>query len=145
MFLLDTNCWMQLVRDRAHAGDVRHLLAGVPLSRVFVSLFSVHSIGTVVARRGLIAGYSDFLSRTGIGADVQVVSLPVPELRRVEEACLTLGLDFDDGYQYVAAEVHGLRIVSLDPDFDRTPRGRLTPAAAMQRFADEQSQRQQKP
>jgi predicted nucleic acid-binding protein len=36
-------------------------------------------------------------------------------------------LDFDDAYQYVAAEKYGLTIVSLDHDFDQTERGRKTP------------------
>ena len=35
-------------------------------------------------------------------------------------------LDFDDAYQYVAAEKYGLTIVSFDNDFDRTERGRET-------------------
>jgi len=36
-------------------------------------------------------------------------------------------LDFDDAYQYVAAEKYGLTIVSLDRDFDQTERGGKTP------------------
>ena len=37
-------------------------------------------------------------------------------------------LDFDDAYQYVAAEEYNLTLVSFDSDFDRTERGRKTPA-----------------
>jgi len=37
-------------------------------------------------------------------------------------------LDFDDAYQYVAAEKYKLTIVSFDSDFDRTERRRKTPA-----------------
>jgi predicted nucleic acid-binding protein len=36
------------------------------------------------------------------------------------------GLDFDDAYQYVAAEKHSMALVSFDADFDRTDRGRRT-------------------
>ncbi len=36
-------------------------------------------------------------------------------------------LDFDDAYQYVAAEKQGLVIVSFDGDFNRTTRGKKTP------------------
>jgi predicted nucleic acid-binding protein len=64
-------------------------------------------------------------------------------MARVANACSTYGLDFDDAYQYVAAELHGLKLVSLDADFDRTPNGRLTPAAALQLFMDEQQQAKQ--
>jgi hypothetical protein len=41
-------------------------------------------------------------------------------------------LDFDDAYQYAAAEIYDLMIVSFDGDFDRTQRGRTTPAVVLQ-------------
>jgi len=41
-------------------------------------------------------------------------------------------LDFDDAYQYVAAEKHNLTLVSFDADFDRTDRGRKTPAELLE-------------
>ncbi|AKV66251.1 hypothetical protein VL20_1064 [Microcystis panniformis FACHB-1757] len=36
-------------------------------------------------------------------------------------------LDFDDAYQYVAAELEKATIVSFDQDFDKTEQRRLTP------------------
>jgi len=36
-------------------------------------------------------------------------------------------LDFDDAYQYVAADLTEAVIVSFDGDFDRTERRRQTP------------------
>ena len=136
---------MQVARDRSQADEVRQLLSGVPTSRLFVSIFSVHSIGNIMAARGWIKGYADFLSRASIGSSIAIVSVPYEELRRVESTCLTHRLDFDDAYQYCSADLHGLALVSLDADFDHTPRGRLTPAAALQRFKDEQTQPQQQP
>ncbi len=41
-------------------------------------------------------------------------------------------MDFDDAYQYAAVEKHQLVIVSFDGDFDRTERGRKTPAEILQ-------------
>ena len=40
-------------------------------------------------------------------------------------------LDFDDAYQYVAAEDLAADLVSYDQDFDRTTRGRRTPAESV--------------
>ena len=45
------------------------------------------------------------------------------------------GLDFDDAYQYVAAERFDLEIVSFD-DFDRTSIGRLPPEDALERLKE---------
>ena len=37
-------------------------------------------------------------------------------------------LDYDDAYQYALAEKDNLILVSFDSDFDRTKRGKATPA-----------------
>ena len=54
-----------------------------------------------------------------------------PELQKKlwngEEIETKYGLDFDDGYQYVAAQVSNLEIVSFDGDFDRTGSFRFPP------------------
>ena len=42
-----------------------------------------------------------------------------------------LTLDFDDAFNYVIAEKRDLVIVSFDKDYDRTPRGRKTPAQVL--------------
>jgi predicted nucleic acid-binding protein len=55
---------------------------------------------------------------------VQVGASEMPEVTRVSQE---FGLDFDDAYQYVAAEKHDLRLLSFDRDFDATRRGRQTP------------------
>lgn len=49
----------------------------------------------------------------------------------VEQIARLFRLDFDDAYQYVAAEEYGLTLVSFDADFDRTERGRKTPAEVL--------------
>jgi len=49
-------------------------------------------------------------------------------MRYLVEAMELHRLDFDDAYQYTAAAEYNLALVSFDSDFERTPRGRLTPA-----------------
>ena len=141
-FLLDANCWMQIVRVREHAQEVRDYLARVPADQIFISDFALHSIGLAMRRHKMLEQFPAFIDESGIGTSVGLVQLQPAELKRVVDACGALRLDFDDAYQYVAAELYSLHLVSLDEDFDRTPRGRLTPAAALQRFTDEQGQQQ---
>jgi uncharacterized protein len=45
-------------------------------------------------------------------------------------------LDFDDSFQYAAAERFDLKLVSFGTDFDRTPRGRMTPAQVLAELAN---------
>jgi len=43
-------------------------------------------------------------------------------------------LDFDDAYQYLAAELNDLTIVSFDKDFDKTELGRKTPSQILKQL-----------
>ncbi|MFL6212394.1 MAG: PIN domain-containing protein [Blastocatellia bacterium] len=68
-----------------------------------------------------------------IDGAVALVHLQLQETQRIIEAISNFRLDFDDAYQYVAAERENLIIVSFDRDFDRTERGRRTPLEALSR------------
>nr|MBA2646618.1 VapC toxin family PIN domain ribonuclease [Pyrinomonadaceae bacterium] len=61
------------------------------------------------------------------GAVTLIPILP-GETRDIVNAMKKFSLDFDDAYQYVAAEKHDLVIVSFDNDLNGTPRGKKTPA-----------------
>ena len=141
MYLVDTNCWMQIARSRAQAGEVMQFLSGVPLRHLFVAIYSVHSVGVLLQRHKMPGQYASFLSRMAIGTNVAVMSVPLHQLGLVDAACTNYKIDFDDAYQDAVAELHDLTIVSLDADFDRTPRGRLEPLAALSQY--QVSQRQQ--
>ena len=143
MFLLDANIWMQLVRSRPHAAEVRAFLSQVPANRLFISDFAVNAHALNMQRRNQLNEFPAFLDMSTIGTDIAIARLDIEGIRRVVEIVADHKLDYDDAYQYTVAEMLDLSIVSLDADFDRTPRGRLTPAAALQRFKDEQLKPQQ--
>lgn len=60
-----------------------------------------------------------------------MAQLDVEDMESVIRSVQSFALDFDDAYQYVVAEKYNLTIVSFDTDFDRTKRGRRTPAEIM--------------
>ncbi len=64
-------------------------------------------------------------------AGMTVASVPAEDLQSVADVALRFNLDFDDAYQYVIAEKFNLTIVSFDSDFNRTERGRKTPAEVL--------------
>lgn len=63
-----------------------------------------------------------------IDGHVGLLSVLPQEMLRLNEVMDAHGLDFDDAYQYTAAETHDLTVISYDTDCDRTPRGRKTPS-----------------
>ena len=134
-FLLDTNCFIQIVRQRPDAPQVVSLLAGVSPDRLHLTDYTLHSIGVIMRRFKQLQGYMAFLSGFSLGKGIRLVTVPVAQLDQVVTTSMTYNLDFDDAHQYAAAELHNLTLASLDADFDRTPRGRLTPAVALARYA----------
>ena len=134
MFLLDANLWMQLARSRPHAPEVRAFLGAIPSERLFVTDFAVNSIAINFERRDQLKELPAFLDMSSIGTDITILKLDISGIRKAVDTAMNLKLDYDDAYQYVAADLFGLKLVSLDTDFDKTPNGRLTPAAAMKLF-----------
>lgn len=130
IFLVDSSVWLEVLLDQANAPEARAFLGAVAPSKMAVSIFALHSIGVVLVRRGKSAAYEPFVNDLIIRNSVNVLTLPIPVLPEVTSACTKLGLDFDDAYQSVIAEQHGLTVVSFDAHFDRTPRGRVTPSQA---------------
>ncbi len=90
--------------------------------------FALFSIGVVTSRLKRIEAWLAFLHETISRDAVGIIRLQPPDMERLVAVMGRFGLDFDDAYQYVAAEKHDLTLVSFDRDFDRTDRGRKTPA-----------------
>jgi uncharacterized protein len=128
-YLLDANVWLQAMGQLEYAADVLRLLAEAPHGLLATTDFTLHSIGVRVARERPDQ-YRDFLDDL-LTRKVNTLHLPPSSLYNVLSTMQSYGLDFDDAIQYVSAERNELRIVSFDSDFDRTPRGRLTPAKAL--------------
>lgn len=126
--LIDTNVFVEVGLSQAKAEEASEFFGRVSQFNLFISDFSLHSISVILIRQRrtepLLKFYGDII-RTGF---VRVLSIPEDELAEVVVRAEKFGLDFDDAYQYTLAEQHSLEIVSYDSDFDRTPRGRKTPA-----------------
>ncbi|WP_287234439.1 PIN domain-containing protein [Microcystis sp. Msp_OC_L_20101000_S702] len=121
MFLLDTNIWLERLLGQGQAEVVAELLDTLSPSDMCMTDFTLHSIGVICNR--LNQRVDDVL----IDAGVVLVSIPANQMKRVVEIIGLFRLDFDDAYQYVAAELEKATIVSFDQDFDKTEQRRLTP------------------
>lgn len=132
MFLVDTNVWLELLLEQEKAEEVRRFLRNVEARLLAITEFSLYSVGIILTRLRKDTVFEDFLSDTLENAGVARISLNTGDLKRVLAVRRRFRMDFDDAYQYVAAEKYNLTIVSLDSDFDRTERGRKTPAGVLQ-------------
>jgi predicted nucleic acid-binding protein len=81
-----------------------------------------NSIGVICNRLNQRDVFIKFVDDVLIDAGVVLVGVPANQMKRVVEIMDLFRLDFDDAYQYVAAE-----LVSFEQDFDKTEQRRLTP------------------
>lgn len=127
--LIDTNIFLEMLLEQTRADEAKELLAKTDTHDFFISDFSLHSIGLILLRRNQAKAFRDFLADMITGAGMMVASLQPDELNAVADHTANFKLDFDDAYQYAAAEKYDLTIVSFDKDFERTTRGRVVPSA----------------
>jgi uncharacterized protein len=127
VYLLDTNVWLERLLGQAQAKSVGDLLNTLPTEDICLTDFTLHSIGVICSRLKQPAVFTQFVQDVVIDGGVLVISLPPEAMHRVTVVMNSFTLDFDDAYQYVAAEREQVTIVSFDKDFDQTSRGRQTP------------------
>jgi hypothetical protein len=125
--LIDTNIFLEIVLAQTRATDAQDLLSKTEEHEFFISDYSLHSIGLLFFRRKQHDVFRRFLTDMFSIAGTKMISLLPRNMEDVINTAQKFGLDFDDAYQYVAAEQYGLTIISFDSDFDRTEKGRKTP------------------
>ena len=127
MFLLDTNVWLELILNQEKANTVSNFLQNTEAHLLSMTDFSIYSIGIILTRFKKDSVFEDFLSDTIEDSGVGRIRLETADLKKVLLIRKQFQLDFDDAYQYVAAEKYNLTIISFDNDFDRTELGRKAP------------------
>lgn len=126
-YLIDTNVFLEGLLEQERVSQVRELFQHLGSAQLALTDFSLHSIGVILfglRKTHLFILFLDNMIVDGVG----ILSLGIDDLRELDTVAKKFTLDFDDAYQYVVAEKYDLQLVSFDADFDRTERGRKTPA-----------------
>ena len=131
MYLLDTNIWLERLLGQAQSDEVGDFLDHVPAHKIYLTDFAFHSICVVLARLKQESALLDFVADVFIDDGVTLASVRPEDTTQLVDFMHQFNLDFDDAYQYTVAEQHDLIIVSFDNDFNRTTRGKKTPAEIM--------------
>jgi predicted nucleic acid-binding protein len=127
MYLLDSNILLELLLDQEKADDVQRLLLSVTPRNLYLTEFSLYSIGIILIRQKKHAVFVSIVQVLIENATINLLRLLPDDMRQLADHAERFNLDFD-AYQYTAAEKYGLTIVSFDSDFDRTTIGRREPA-----------------
>lgn len=132
MFLVDTNVWLERLLDQDRAAEVGDFLNRFPSEWLFMTDFTLHSIGIVLSRFNQLETLSRFVLDTFVNGAVVLIHLYPDDTENILHTIQEFHLDFDDAYQYVSAEKYDLTLVSFDSEFDHTARGKKTPGEVMQ-------------
>lgn len=114
--LVDTNVFLEILLGQLNKEKCKQFLRENS-GQCALSDFSLHSIGVITFRGRRAQAYHAFLQDTLPG--VALLHLDKRGYPAVLHAHERLGLDFDDGYQFVLAQSHGLTLVTQDHDFER--------------------------
>ena len=126
MYLVDTNIFLEALLRQERAAEVESFFQSIDLDSIFMTDFSVHSIGIALFRVKNFTIFTRFVEDMIVDG-ISILSLTPEDLKTLNQLTQKFNLDFDDVYQYAVAEKYDLQIVSFDKDFDLTERGRKKP------------------
>lgn len=132
MYLVDTNVWLERLLDQARSDEVGQFLDRIASDSLFMTDFAFHSIAIVLLRLDRREALLRFVQDAFVDGAIRLLRLDPEDTDQILRAAERFNLDFDDAYHYAVAEKNGLDIVSFDSDFNRTARGRKTPAEVLQ-------------
>ena len=116
MFLVDTNVFLEILLTQDKKEICKKFL-DENIENLHISDFSLHSIGVILFRYDKEIVFQKFVE--DVLPNIELLSLPAELYGEVVNAKKKLNLDFDDAYQYRVASYYGLKVVTMDRDFER--------------------------
>ena len=134
MFLVDTNIWLERLLEQEKTDEVKLFLQEIPSNILFISDFTLHSIGIIMTKLNRKDDFEDFLLDIFENGKLNYLSLRPLELRDLIMDIKLKKLDFDDAYQVVVSKKYKQEIVSFDKDFKKAGIKTLKPLEAIKRY-----------
>lgn len=116
MYLVDTNVFLEVLLTQQQQEVCKNFL-DANTGNLYISDFSLHSIGIILFRNNKEGVFQKFVS--DVIFNIKMVTLKEDSYKGLGEIKRALGLDFDDAYQYKVAKEHGIEIVTMDKDFEK--------------------------
>jgi predicted nucleic acid-binding protein len=113
-YLLDTNIFLEILLDQDKKEICKNFLE-THSGEIFISDFSLHSIGVILYRNNKSDIFNQFLEDTL--DKIEIITLSKEKYREIIDVYIQYKLDFDDSYQFLLAQENQMTIVSQDADF----------------------------
>jgi len=129
-FLVDTNIWLELLLGQEQVEAVKDFLNTIPSGNLFISDFSLHSIGVILHRLGKIELLDDFVTDLFSVGYVTCLGIDPLDNLEISKLIITKKLDYDDAYQVIVSNKYNALIVTFDKDFKKSGIKSLSPKEA---------------
>jgi len=126
-YLVDTNVWLERLLDQEKSVIASKFFDLIPTDSLFVSDFSIHSIGVILSRLKKYDIFETFINDLFITGQIELLSLDSSDLLEVIGNIQKYKLDFDDSYQFSVAQKYDLTIITFDKDFNAKGIKKKTP------------------
>jgi hypothetical protein len=126
-YLVDTNVWLERLLDQEKSVIASKFFYLIPTDSLFVSDFSIHSIGVILSRLKKYDIFETFINDLFINGQIELLSLDSSDLLEVIGNIQKYKLDFDDSYQFSVAQKYDLTIITFDKDFNAKGIKKKTP------------------
>jgi uncharacterized protein len=117
-YLVDTNVWLERLLDQEKSVIASKFFDLIPTDSLFVSDFSIHSIGVILSRLKKYDIFETFINDLFISGQIELLSLDSSDLLEVIGNIQKYKLDFDDSYQFSVAQKYDLTLITFDKDFN---------------------------
>src|SRR5437762_10367072 len=104
MYLVDTNIWLERLLNQERSDEVGRFFDLVRASELHITDFTLHSIGIILTKLHRPEVLVDFVKDVLIDSEVHLVRIEPEAVRDLVIVIQDYHLDFDDGYQYLAAQ-----------------------------------------
>ena len=116
VFLFDTNIFLEILLDQEKKEVCKKLLND-NFGCIYLSDFSLHSIGVILLKQKKLKIFDQFLK--DILPHSTILSLPKEKYSEITRVATKYKLDFDDTYQSLIAIEFEIGIKTMDKDFTR--------------------------
>jgi len=116
VYLFDTNIFLEILLSQNNSNKCKKVLNS-NLGNIYISDFSLHSIGVILFRNNLDEVFNSFI--LDIIPNIEIISLSNESYGKLSIIKEKFNLDFDDAYQYFIAKEQGLSVFTMDKDFIR--------------------------
>jgi predicted nucleic acid-binding protein len=116
VFLADTNIFLEILLGQDKKEACKTFLIS-NIGDLSITDFSLHSIGVILFRYNKEDIFQKFVE--DVMPDARLLTLPMELYNDVVNVRKSLNLDFDDAYQYSVAKYYGLKVATMDKDFEK--------------------------